>query len=186
MIGPFFVSALMADATIDEVATEVDRRLSELIELIPDIALRVEIEGVNRILIWRGYLGASRPLGVPDIEYGYCEVRRPSYEMQKPVEIRLYSNHPDYVWLWKSLESSLRTSLQIVNDIGKAVNEPWLLIPDHLNDRLILDFHWQGLTASQIEARTGISIRTIYDTLRIMRKKYGNEIVPFKRNILKK
>lgn len=67
-------------------------------------------------------------------------------------------------------------------------SEPELckLIDDHGYDRALLELWWKGHTAGEIAARlSSVTEKTVRNRLTLLRQKYGEEIVPYKKQLRK-
>lgn len=173
------------NATMEEILQVINDYLGKLVSIDPEVSLSVSEKDVNSEVIWQGSFIVNRPWGTEDENWGYVEIKEKNGVNTLPIEVKLYCSDPKYIDYWMGLGITLKRNLPIFDE--KVLPKyPYMLIPDHRNDQTILKLWLGGYTARQIYDQTGISPRTIYDRLRILRKKYGIKIVPKKRKNNKK
>jgi hypothetical protein len=168
------------DATLEQVIEVMEKYLDKLSLLSPEAGLSVTVEEENGKKVWKGALMEIKEWGKPDIDYGYIEVTPAFFNSDTPVRVRLYSSGPRFTSYWGGVAATL-TKLLIVSDGSPGpTNEPWNLVEDKSYHRKMLKLWHEGLTAREIGRRLDLAQSTVYEQLKILRKKYKTDIVPYK------
>jgi DNA-binding NarL/FixJ family response regulator len=94
------------------------------------------------------------------------------------MQVKLFCNDPKFLTYWAGLANTLVKNLKLSDGSPPPTVEPWTLIPDKNNDRTILKLWIEGWDAKKIGRELDGSHRTVYDRLRLLRKEYGEDIVP--------
>lgn len=180
MEGNLLVYTNIFSAKKDEILTIIDKYLTELVKAIPRVSLAPEVQNKEGKQIWKGTLLEIKKWGKEDIDYGYIEII-PVYEnSDAPLIVNLYCSHPRYLTYWGGLSQTLLRKLAISDGSPDPKISPWNLIPDKSYHRKLLELWHKNYSAPEISQRINVAPRTIYDTLRQLRKKHGTTIVPYK------
>ena len=67
------------------------------------------------------------------------------------------------------------------NKRADDIQEPWLLIPDEGNNRLVVQLWNQNQTSKEIGQKVGSSEKTILNRINELRKQFGPQIVPYRK-----
>jgi hypothetical protein len=68
-----------------------------------------------------------------------------------------------------------------IQPIVNRSQEPWLLIPDEGNNRLVVQLWYQNHTSKEIGQKIGNSEKTILNRIIELRKQFGPQIVPYRK-----
>jgi hypothetical protein len=67
------------------------------------------------------------------------------------------------------------------NKRADDIQEPWLLIPDEGNNRLVVQLWNQNQTSKEIGQKVGSSEKTILNRINELLKQFGSQIVPYRK-----
>ena len=77
-------------------------------------------------------------------------------------------------------EQNQNLSLDPIKPVGE-VQEPWLLIPNSGNNRLIVRLWNKHWTCKEISNKVGSTEKTILNRINLLRKQFGPQIVPYRK-----
>jgi hypothetical protein len=67
------------------------------------------------------------------------------------------------------------------NNRANGIQEPWLLIPDEGNNRLVVKLWNENQTSKEIGQKVGSSEKTIMNRINLLRNQFGSQIVPYRK-----
>jgi len=169
----------MFDENLEQILDAVNAYLSALVEIRPDAVLEVSTSIEDKKAIWTGRIVEPREWGEEDLYYGYIKIIPISNHRLSLSLVQLYCSEPKYITYWSGFGKTLSKHLTISDVSHDLIDEPWKFIPDKGYDQQMLELWHKDVTAPEIGIRIGVSPRTIYDRLRLLRVEYGEEIVPF-------
>ena len=113
---------------------------------------------------------------------GYVECQTVASEAGNSVIVKIISDTGTPAF-WQSFISKLKTRFITISDKeykleAKSEKPPWEQITGHLRDRDVLRLWWKGKTNTEIGKAINMSPRAVTNLLCILRKKYGEKIVP--------
>jgi len=165
------------DASLEQTVEVVDGFLGVLLEVKPHVLLKVMLLDDGKI--WQGYFYEPQEWGKDDLQYGYVQIKRVYENSKKPIHVWVYCSDPKYhVWI-TNLVVLLHKYLPISDGSPPPTKDPWLLIPDNGYDHKLLELWHKGFTGPKIAEMLSISKDSVYERLRILRKRWGDKIVPY-------
>ena len=118
-------------------------------------------------------------------ESGKLQVFLPVSPWNLRLDIRLLVEHikEGIQVYWLQTKPDKRSKLRADDDKTGEDKKPWEKIPDYNWDRQASKLWWEGYTCSEIGDKIAVSEKTVRNRLTQLRKEYGEENVPTKRQL---
>lgn len=151
-------------------------------KIMPHILMQVDQSHNIRAGKWKAHFEILQPRGVDDIKIGVIEIDQTCWNGRTISHVTAISTDIAHDFFFTNLSNVLNKRLARLDGIQDSIFTACNTIPDHGYQRKLLEFWLKGMTAAEIGEVLDIQPRTVYNVLSTLRKKYGKEIVPLRKN----
>ena len=163
------------NANRDEISRLVSNFLDKLVEIRPEVCLRVEILSDGNV--WRGYFYEPKNWGEKDIYYGYIDIIPNYLKTEKPSHIKVYCSNPKFELWIVNLIDLINRDIPKPDEDFISVEKLLLKVEDKDSHREIVKLYLEDYSIPRIKKELCLNIteKRIYNIISECRNQLKKE-----------